>query len=65
MSLNQKPPVRLCCGTRHYGPVCPDGLVMCAICFERVEKENLNTLPDGRKEDVCVRCARDEKQLST
>ena len=48
--------VRLCCGQRHSGTVCPDGMVMCCICFERVSQQQLNTI-DGKKEDVCKRCA--------
>lgn len=53
-------PVRLCCGQRHFGPVCPDGLVMCCLCFERVSQNKLNVAPDGRKEDVCKQCAEQE-----
>ena len=30
-----EPPVRLCCFTSHYGPVCPDGTFMCCLCFEK------------------------------
>ena len=40
--------VRLCCGQRHSGTVCPDGMVMCCICFERVSQQQLNTI-DGKK----------------
>lgn len=50
-------PLKLCCGQRHLGVVCPDGKVMCCICFERVSTENLNVLPDGKREDVCRPCA--------
>ena len=47
-------PVRLCCFERHYGVVCPDGLVMCCLCFERVTLDHLLTDPkDGRKIDIC------------
>jgi hypothetical protein len=44
-------PVRLCCGQRHWSVVCPDGLVMCCICFDRFEPN------DETREDVCWRCA--------
>lgn len=33
-------PVKVCCGkqtSEHNGPVCPDGLVQCCICFKRFE----------------------------
>jgi hypothetical protein len=43
-------PVRLCCGQRHWSVVCPDGLVMCCICFGRFEPN------DETREDVCPRC---------
>lgn len=54
-------PVRLCCGQRHWGAVCPDGKVMCCICFERVSQDNLNVLANGKKEDVCKSCAQKEQ----
>jgi hypothetical protein len=53
-------PVRLCCGQRHFGPVCPDGKVMCCICFNRVQQDKLNVAPNGQKEDVCNECAAKE-----
>lgn len=56
------PPVRLCCGERHFGPVCPDGKVMCCLCFERKSIEDLNTTPDGKVEDVCKICAANEQE---
>ena len=49
-------PVRLCCGHRHYGAQCPDGLVMCILCFERVPVSELHVTEDGRPEDVCKAC---------
>jgi hypothetical protein len=36
-----QPPVRLCCGERHAGIVCPDGEVMCSLRFEKVAVEEL------------------------
>ena len=54
-------PVRLCCGQRHWGAVCPDGKVMCCICFERVSQDDLRVLPNGKKEDVCKACHEMEK----
>lgn len=53
-------PVRSCCGQRHEGAECPDGLVMCCGCFERVPRSRLHALPDGTIEDVCARCAEHE-----
>lgn len=40
-------PVRSCCGQRHYGPVCPDGLVMCCHCFNRFPKDRLALAEEG------------------
>lgn len=54
------PPVRLCCGTRHAGVVCPDGKVMCCLCFKRVEQDELATYDDGFRMDVCQSCWNDE-----
>jgi hypothetical protein len=58
-----EPPVRLCCLKRHNGTVCPDGKVMCCLCFDRFSKEELNIGPDGRPENVCRVCAEEEKNL--
>jgi hypothetical protein len=58
-------PVRLCCGQRHHGPVCPDGKVMCCLCFERVDQEALNRNSEGKLGDVCKDCAEEEKQMSS
>ena len=49
-------PVRSCCFQRHYGAVCPDGLVQCCLCFGRFYISDLNETPDGL-EDVCKPCA--------
>lgn len=53
-------PMRLCCFQRHYGVVCPDGKVMCCICFGRFEQSDLNVTDDGSREDVCIACAAHE-----
>jgi hypothetical protein len=50
------------CGQRHASVACPDGLVVCCICFDRFPIERLNTVGlDGQQmdcpEDVCVPCA--------
>ena len=50
-------PVRLCCLQRHWGPICPDGKVMCCLCFERFEIEDLTEAENGQKQDVCRDCA--------
>jgi hypothetical protein len=53
---------RLCCGRQHNGPVCPDGLVMCCICFTRAAPEDLYTDPEGSRWDICVSCADAEQR---
>lgn len=55
-------PARLCCGHHHYGPVCPDGRVLCQLCFTRIKPEELYVRPDGTLEDVCKACVLLEKQ---
>lgn len=52
-----KPPVRLCCGQRHWGVICPDGKVMCQLCFDRFEMDDLNRDENGIPEDICKVCA--------
>lgn len=59
----REPPYRLCCGHQHWGPVCPDGKVMCSLCFARFEKEDLHTQANGTKEDVCRKCHDSETEL--
>lgn len=56
-----QPPVRLCCGQRHWGAQCPDGLVMCCLCFGRFPVSELNVIADGTPEDVCAGCAAAER----
>ena len=64
MSLSENPdnvripPVRLCCGQRHWGVLCPDGKVMCCICFSRFPESGLFVNSEGRREDICVSCAK-------
>lgn len=67
-------PIRVCCGERHHGPVCPDGLVMCCLCFKRVPRERLNVLEEGDGteissapiyEDACRTCRARESRWST
>ena len=53
-------PVRLCCGQRHMTTQCPDGLVMCCLCFHRFPIAELTTEPNGDKVDVCMGCTVDE-----
>jgi hypothetical protein len=62
-------PIRNCCGKQHHGPVCPDGLVMCCLCFKRVSQDKLAVLEAGdglgiesapTYEDVCRACRRRE-----
>jgi hypothetical protein len=47
--------VRLCCGQDHDGPICPDDLVMCCICFGRFEEKDL-WFDDGQLWDICKTC---------
>lgn len=49
-------PVRACCGQRHWTTECPDGLVMCCLCFRRVQVADLNVV-GGHPENVCRPCA--------
>lgn len=58
------PPIRLCCGQSHFGAVCPDGKVMCQLCYSRFPIDQLNVV-GGRREDVCRTCACGEKAAST
>lgn len=53
-------PVRLCCGQRHYGVLCPDGKVMCCLCFGRFDVSELSETVDGDKQDVCSACWAEE-----
>lgn len=52
-------PVRLCCGQRHITTQCPDGLIMCCLCFSRFPLTGLHKGDDGY-EDVCLQCAANE-----
>lgn len=52
-------PVRLCCLQRHWGAVCPDGKVMCQLCYRRYDIKDL-TEDDGVPIDVCRRCSAQE-----
>lgn len=57
-----KPPVRLCCWQRHWGVLCPDGLVLCCLCFYRYPVWALSVDPaDGKPVDKCKQCAKDEE----
>jgi hypothetical protein len=67
-------PFRVCCGQQHHGPVCPDGLVMCCLCFKRVARDRLHILEDGDGadvssapiyEDVCLICKKREARWGT
>lgn len=56
MSAEPLPPVRICCGERHHGPLCRSGAVMCQLCFCGVSIENLYQGPDGCRVDICKEC---------
>lgn len=55
-------PVRLCCGQAHFSIRCPDGLVMCCLCFNRFPVSGLHEISPGIREDVCAKCAREEAE---
>lgn len=48
-------PVKLCCGQSHWSVQCPDGLVMCCLCFSRFPVAELADDGEG-KIDVCRLC---------
>ncbi len=52
-------PVRLCCSQRHWGPVCPDGLVMCCLCYGRYAPDELHVDAAGVTWDMCAGCGKD------
>lgn len=57
-------PVKVCCGKKqseHDGPMCPDGLAMCCLCFGRFSEEQLYVHEDGLIENVCKQCGINEK----
>lgn len=62
--MSAPPPIRLCCGKAHSGAMCPDGLVMCVLCFKRVSVDKLNLNEEGRREDVCQKCADEEREFA-
>lgn len=46
----------------HDGPQCPDGKVMCCLCFERFAVDELDLDPsDGKRWDACKPCAEHER----
>ena len=55
------PPVRPCCGQRHRGVTCPDGTVLCCLCFSRVTKDQLERGADGTLRDICHDCDEHEQ----
>ena len=54
------PPVRLCCFQRHNGAQCPDGAVMCCLCFYRFPVAMLSIDDSGDPVDVCIDCSERE-----
>lgn len=57
-----EPPVRLCCGQRHWTVACPDGRVMCCLCFERFGQDELFGDEEGAW-DVCLGCHDKEQEV--
>lgn len=56
--------MRVCCGERHNGVVCSDGKVMCCLCFDRVEKDELFEDESGDRYDICKPCGELNEALS-
>jgi len=52
--------IRVCCGKIHETPVCPDGLVMCQLCFERVKRDKLHA-ENGVVFNICKKCEKMDK----
>lgn len=51
--------VRSCCNrpdAEHTGVVCPDGLIECVECLQRVEWPQLSKDADGAIVNVCIAC---------
>lgn len=53
--LNE-PPARLCCGQRHWGPVCPDRTFMCQQCFRKCQLDEAWEDEEGQRWDICDVC---------
>lgn len=58
--MTTDPPVRPCCGERHFGALCPDGSVMCCLCFNKYPLSAMSE-EGGVKTDVCPNCATIER----
>jgi hypothetical protein len=57
-------PYRACCGQQHLGVQCPDGKVMCCICFKRFDVADLSVDPtDGKTWDVCKGCDAEDRGI--
>lgn len=50
-------PVRPCCGQRHWTIACPDGRVMCDLCYDRFELAGLYVDAAGTRWNICITCA--------
>lgn len=60
-----EPPVRSCCGQRHFGVTCLDGKTICCLCFDRFDMNSLSKDNDGDMTDVCILCRiKEEQQLA-
>jgi len=59
----REPPFRLCCGQQHWGPVCPDGRIMCQLCFERKYKHDLYVDDNQITWDICAQCHAQEVEM--
>lgn len=56
-------PLRLCCMERHYGPVCANQTVMCALCFVKVPIEELYVDSHEGVWDCCKPCGEKEAEM--
>jgi hypothetical protein len=54
----REPPVKLCCGQRHWTIRCPDGLVMCELCYDRFQEADLQPVEDDptARWNICKPC---------
>jgi len=54
--MHEDGPARLCCGQRHWGVICPDGQVMCELCYMRYAQNDLYVDEDRQKWNICIGC---------
>lgn len=55
-----RPPQNMCCEERHFGDICPDGKVMCCLCFGRFDIDELYPSRPDEFLMVCKPCFESE-----